>query len=33
MLDLIKSLQSRKKFIVQVNKPYAAYIKHVNVID
>jgi len=33
MIDLIESLQSRKKFIVQVNKPYAGYNKQVNVID
>ena len=33
MIDLIESLQSRKKFNVQVNKPYAGYNKQVNVID
>jgi radical SAM superfamily enzyme YgiQ (UPF0313 family) len=33
MIDFIESLQSRKKFHVQVNKPYAGYNKQVNVID
>jgi radical SAM superfamily enzyme YgiQ (UPF0313 family) len=33
MLDLIESLQSRNKVTVQVNKPYAGYIKQVNAIN
>jgi radical SAM superfamily enzyme YgiQ (UPF0313 family) len=33
MIDLIESLQSRKKYSVQVNKPYSSYKKQVNSID
>jgi radical SAM superfamily enzyme YgiQ (UPF0313 family) len=33
MIDFMKSLQSRNKVTIQVNKPYAGYLKHVNVLN